>query len=74
MAAQFTFHQRHLALGAVEMNGARDHLLAGPGLAGDEDRALRLRHQLRRLDDVLHARLRPTMPYWLNSSSRSLSR
>ena len=47
--------ERHLALRAVEVDGPRDHLLAGAGLAGDEDRALGLGHQLRGVDHLLHA-------------------
>ena len=59
IAAQFTLTSGIVALRAVEVNRARDHLLAGAGLAGDEHRALRFRHHLRRADHVLHAAAAP---------------
>ena len=45
--------ERHLALRAVVVDRARDQLLAGAGLAGDEHRALRL--------------ARPAPPCWITS-------
>ena len=47
--------ERHLALRAVVVNRARHHFLPGPGLARDENGALRFRHELRCVDDLLHA-------------------
>ena len=41
------------------MDGARDELLAGAGLAGDEHRALGLGHELRALDHVFHRAAAP---------------
>jgi hypothetical protein len=67
-------HERILALRAVEVDRARDHLLARAGLAGDEHGALRLGHHFGVWMTSWIRRLRPTMPYWLNSSSRSFSR
>ncbi len=46
--------ERHLALRAVIVDRARDHLLAGSGFPRDEDRALRSRDDFGRADDVLH--------------------
>src|SRR5262249_54855676 len=38
------------------VDAARDELLAGPGLAGDEHRQLRRRHLLERGEDLAHGR------------------
>jgi hypothetical protein len=46
--------QRHIALRAAIVNRARDQLLAGAGLAGDQHRALGLGNAFRALDDFLH--------------------
>ena len=46
--------ERHVALRAAVVDGPRDQLLAGAGLAGDEHGALGLRHPLGAADDVLH--------------------
>ena len=46
--------ERHVALRAAVMDGARHHLLAGSGLAGDQHRALGLRDELRALNHFLH--------------------
>ena len=47
-------HERHLALCAPVVNGARDEFLAGAGLAGDEHGTARLRHEARRADHLLN--------------------
>ena len=44
--------ERHVALRAARVDGARHQLLAGAGLAGDEHRALRLGDQLGARDHV----------------------
>ena len=36
------------------MNGARHDFLAGAGLAGDQDRAVRSRHRLEQMKQLLH--------------------
>ena len=59
MAAQLTLMSGMSRCGAAVVDGARDQLLAGAGLAGDEHRALRLGHQLGPLDDVLHRAAAP---------------
>ena len=46
--------ERHVALRAARVNGARDQLLAGAGLAGDQDRALGLGDELGLANDVFH--------------------
>ena len=46
--------ERHVALRAAVVNGARDELLAGAGLAGDEHRALGIGDALGPADDLLH--------------------
>ena len=40
--------------GTVVMNGPRDHFLAGPRFAGDQDRAARPSHRLQQLKQRLH--------------------
>jgi len=47
---------------AAVVNGARDQLLAGAGLAGDEHGALGGGDQLGAVDDLDHRLLRPMMP------------
>ena len=63
IAAQFTLMSGMLALRAAVVDRARDQLLAGAGLAGDEHRALGLARPARRgwITSSI-ARLRPTMP------------
>ena len=51
--------ERHVALRAAVVDGARDQLLARAGLAGDEDGALGLGHQLGAPDDLLHGPAAP---------------
>ena len=46
--------ERHVALRAAIVDRARDHLLAGAGLARDEHRAPRLGDDFGRPDDLLH--------------------
>ena len=46
-------HERSVAPGRVDMEGARQHLLPGSALAGDEDARLAV---LQRLDEAQHAR------------------
>ena len=45
--------------GAVVVNGARDDLLAGSGFSGDQNRAVRSRHGLEQMKQLLH---RPAAP------------
>ena len=59
IAAQFDLDERHVALGAAVMDRARDHLLAGARLAGDEHGALRLRDELGALNHFLHGAASP---------------
>ena len=47
-------HEPLRAARAVVVNGARDELLAGAGLAGDENRAAGLRHGLEQLEQLPH--------------------
>ena len=46
--------ERHVALRAAVVDGARHELLAGTGLAGDEDGALGFRDPLGAENDLLH--------------------
>jgi hypothetical protein len=74
IAAQVHLDERHVALRAAVVDGAATISLPVPRLARDEHRALGLRDELRALNTSCIARLRPTMPYWLNSALRSLIR
>ncbi len=56
------FDERHVALGAAVVNRAGDELFAGAGLAGDEDGALGVGHELGAADDFFHRAAAPDDP------------